>query len=738
VQPVAAAFLVDDDAGANPVDVTDILNNSLIDAANIATLDRAGTGKPFLMIFTTRPVQSLKLYIENLNTEDPSTSAWEYWNGTSWTSYLGTDNTLNGTISMGQSGTVELTGHTDTVVKLKHFEELYLYAYLVELQDGGGNVATAGISRITVDTAMQSIKNVWDGVYREPIQCQWYDLSETATYDYTLQSNEPSYVSVPIGAVINGMAISDATPNGDYMYVMFTEQMAAIRFTMLGSLINSNASTLEFDYWNGTVWTTLTIGGHNWIDGTSGFKQTGVVSWTPQSEEVPQTLYSSFGYAYRIRTTVAAISGAVGSDPDTVVIDLIAGIPSQQVVRPFDFAVQYKNRVMLCSYSAGNKSNRVDYSSANAPDVYNGVDTSDNGTYSLQFGGIEPIKAAVQLYNRFGSNILTMLLILKETEIFLMVGDTPDDFKQYPVSATLGCPAPLTLATAEVNFEGDETNLTRNVAIWLSNSGPLMFDGAVLSPIRGIENYFDPNDDEYIEWDSIQNARGWIDTTYKEYNMLIPSSSGQVSNNRWFVYDLVRRKWYLKDTGLAEVPQAAFQVATVAGERMVYGGIDLGRIVHLDDSTTWDVSTGITQSVKTGDFFPSKNIWDETCIRKFKLLTHKFEDVTDENILNIFYFGDTDDLSGAGVSFSGTEYTGHNVEFTDTLEVEWQSTPTVSINVNQDIGTRRVLKINTDHNYIGWAHAFKFEITTSTVTGGFRPISWGIQYYVNKKDNKAT
>jgi hypothetical protein len=266
-----------------------------------------------------------------------------------------------------------------------------------------------------------------------------------------------------------------------------------------------------------------------------------------------------------------------------------------------------------------------------------------------------------------------------------------------------------------------------------------MFDGAVLSPIRGIENYFDANRTEYIEWDSILNARGWVDTANKEYNLLIPSGDSQVKNNIWFVYDLVRRKWYLKNTGVAETPQAGFQVVGTSGERIVYGGIDTGYMVHLENSPTWDSSVGITQTIKTGDFFPSKNVWDQTTIRKFKLLLNKFSDTSDVNVLNIFYFGNTDTLSGAGVSFVNTDFTGVNVNFTDRLnEVTWNSIPTVSLDVNENIGSRRILKINKDRNHIGWSHAFKFQITTTNETGGFKPIAWGVQYRVEKKDNKAT
>ena len=736
-QPVAAAFLVETSTGVNdyPVDVTDIINNNLTDSDNIVTIDRNGD-HDFLMIFTTRPIQSAYMYIETANTVD-STQTWQYWNGTGWSlDVMNTDGTRPAAKSMAQDGEIVLDAHTDNLVKLKHYEELYLYAYIIELVDGTEQ-ATAGISRLTVNPAFQSIKDVWDGVYRPPIQFQWYELAETAYYDYTLQSNVPSSLAAIVGADISGMLVSDATPNGDYAYVMFAEQVAAIRFTMLANLINKNATVLQFDYWDGNAWVTLTNGSHEWVDGTIGFKQTGLMSWTPQTDEKPQTLFSSFGYAYRIRATIAAIDGDAVAD-ESVIIDFISGVPIQKTVKPFDFPAQYKSRVMLCGYSAGNEGNRIDFSAASGPDVYNGVDTSNGGKDSLKFGGIEKVTAATQLYNRFGSNILTMFLVLKETEVFIMVGDTPYDFRQYPVSNSLGCPAPLTLATAEVNFDQDESNLTRNVAIWLSNAGPLMFDGAVLSPIRGIENYFDPNADEYIEWSNIANARGWIDTAYKEYNLMIPSGSSQSLNNVWFVYDLVRRKWYLKDTGFAETPQAAFQVIGTSGERVVYGGIDTGYMIQFENSATWEEDTAITQSVKTGDFFPSKNMWDETTIRKFKLLARKFSNTSDTNVLNVFYYNNTDGLSGSGVSFGGDETNGVFVTFTDQDTHEWVGVPTVSLDVNSDIGSKRIVKINRDHNYIGWAHAFKFQISTTNAVGGFKPMAWGVQYRTEKKDNKAT
>ena len=63
----------------------------------------------------------------------------------------------------------------------------------------------------------------------------------------------------------------------------------------------------------------------------------------------------------------------------------------------------------------------------------------------------------------------------------------------------------------------------RNVAIWLSASGPMIFDGGVLSPIKGIDKYFDNTESVAINFDAIGSASGWYDPVNREYNLLLPS-----------------------------------------------------------------------------------------------------------------------------------------------------------------------------------------------------------------------
>jgi len=341
---------------------------------------------------------------------------------------------------------------------------------------------------------------------------------------------------------------------------------------------------------------------------------------------------------------------------------------------------------------------------------------------------------------------------MKDTELFILTGNGPYDYQIYPVSQTVGCPAPQTLAVAEVGFEVGK-GLTRNVAIWLSHYGPMMFDGAVLAPIQGINNYFDPNDSDYIEWDAMSKSRGWIDQTYKEYNLIIPTQAGQTTNNTWLVYDLIRKKWFKKDTGAAEMPQCGFNVMDVnTGEQKVYGGIDTGYMVELERGTSWnstwsDVTdgTGIEQKVRTGDFFPSDNIWDFTILRKLKILCKKLPASASTTTLQIVSWNNAAESGSNVIWQDSNSASGINVDFTDmdvdsdgVNETQWESASTATIDLSLNVGQTRIIRLIQDLNTQGWVHAYEFTTTTTDAIKGWQPLMWGVQFRVERKDNKAT
>ena len=407
--------------------------------------------------------------------------------------------------------------------------------------------------------------------------------------------------------------------------------------------------------------------------------------------------FGSTGYSYKI-TFDGTLSGKLDSGTTDVHIDLVGGIPAQLTVAPFKFPSKYRDRVLLCGYPKAGEGNRVDYSLTNAPDVWNGFETSMGGLQSLYFGGDEELTCGTQIYNRFGANVFAMWVALKKNETYLLLGSTPDPestdyFRIYPVSRNIGCPAPLTLDTAEVGYQVS-TEVVRQVAIWLSSSGPVLFDGAVLMPLTGIENYFDRQNSECINFDYISISRGWYDSNYSEYNLVIPSGSGQTVPNIWLVYDLKLKRWYEKNTGAANYPWSAWEIIDTTGIKYYYSGVSTGYMYRLENGDDW-AGTAISQVVETGDFFPTEDIWYETLIRQVKLVAAR--------------------ISQGGASVSIDHYADTATSSSSLTAVDLTS------------GSARLVKDTQNTNILGWAHRLKFTSSRSGTTDPFEPIAWGIR-----------
>ncbi len=628
------------------------------------------------LVGSTRPLKGVKFYVEDANIQTSTYTVKEF-TGASWTVLSHVDGISSGGIALAQTGTVAFSSTVNSS-RVKYLEDLLLYWYQFELSDG-----EATISFVTVDADFQPIVDIWDGVFRTPIQFQ---LSTGA--DYTLEVNEQS------SSVGSFVAVLDAFANSDDLFVMFDDRITAVDWRVFSARTNTTANSVTISYWDGATYTSVgTVSDGTALSGKS-LGQSGVMSWNAPSaeEEFPRALYGVFGHVYKIEWNVTLDA--------EVEVDTVWGVPAQLDVMPFKFPSQFKNRALLAGYTKGKQGNRVDYSLSNAADVWNGEESSMDGIQSLYFGNEEDLTAGTQLYNRFGSNIFATWIAFKDGETYLLVGDGPESYRIFPISYNIGCPAPLTLATAEMGYQLSK-EIVRNVAIWLSYSGPMLFDGAVMVPIRGIEKYFDPADSDYISRANIERARGWFDTTYDEYNLLI-STGSSTDNDTWLVYDLKRQRWYEKVP--ATYPQSAWQVMDTAGFRCVYAGLDDGFVVRLEESTTWN-GTAIDYVWETGDFFPTGSMWDQTTMRYLKLIS---EVIAEDADIAVTHYTDT--------AATGSPLSVHAL----------------------DSGANRINRTTQAMNGTGWTHRFKFSVSMGDGAGAVEkaliPLGWGYQFYVERED----
>jgi hypothetical protein len=699
-----------------------------------------------LIFMTTRQQMAAWFEMSAYNTNAASPE-WYEWRGndTGWVLLTESEDTTDSPAgdTLGQDG-YHLWEFTAGTAVPRHFQDLYLYSYYVKFDA----TIDATIKSIQSYGGFQELDDVWDGVYRQAIEAQFYFDDTSAYEDYTLFVNQSSLSDAFIAMDISWM------DENDHGVWMFEEQLSGIKVTMLQGKVNAETSYLTMYYWNGATWTELSI-----VDGTSPntsgdpdpgadgskyiqtFGQSGTVSWEPPADEEKTTLFGSSGYAYKFEVS-SQLTGTAHTDDNEVGIDFLSGIPALLENPPaFDFSAMFRERAMLGAALSTGEGNRMDYSLTSTPDVWNGTDTSMNGLQSLYYGGSEKLTGAVQLFNRFGSAIYSMLLVFKNRELYMLVGSDPDSFEIFPVSDTIGCPCPLTIAAAEVGLELGQ-GITRNIALWISHSGPMMFDGAVLTPIRGMETFFDPNSDNYVNWDYMKNARGWIDMNYKEYNVIFPTASA-TSPTVWIVYDLVRRKWFRKVPDI--MPLSGWSVMDTQGEQYTFGGVPIasttGQIMKLDKSNSW-AGGDITQRLKTGDFWPTKNIWDITTLRKFT--TYVARVVEDGVSLNVDMFIDTNEDSGAGVIWQdGHAANGGSVIWTDGSstnggDVVWSGAIAATLSLNTAQGNQRILKAVKDLNRVGWCHAFEWTVATNDTNKGFRPITWGLRFRIERKGDTAT
>ena len=687
---------------ANPRDFSSEMSNRLTTSAEIMGV--LATARQYL-IGTTRPAQAFYIEIETANATNPTTLAVEEWSSNTWTTVTTiVDGTKTGAISHATSGWITFDS-TVATANAVYLENTMLYYYRITISDG-----TCEISRILADMPFQECVDIWDGVYRTCIAA-FALVNTVGPGDYTLEINEPSNIDFPIGMRI-GQFFTDA---GDLIHFCFEEPQTALDVKMMAEVVNTNASNAVIKYWDGDSWEAVA----GLIDGTKvateTLGQSGTLTWSPVARglEKQHERYGITGYWYQL-TTSAALSGA---DSEAILIDFIQGVPTPRPVYGMRFPARFQGRMFRGCDVQADELNALDYTASATIDVHNGLDTSDRGQ-RIYVGGPEELMAATPIYNRFGSSIYETLLIFKQSETHLLWGTNPGDFKLFQISQSYGCPAPLTLASAEMGYEMAE-GAFRNIAIWLSYRGPVIFDGAVIIPIRGIDLYFDPRKTDTVINDTyMQDSFAWFDPFWMEYNLVIPSGDATRPDTQ-LVYDLLRKRWWkcVYDGGSDDLPQFGFIAKDDAGSVYPYLIRDDGHMLRFGFGTDWD-GNDLVHRVKTADLFPSGSIWHETKIVEFKL-AHQlpdFETIDQEIDINILYYPNGEDTSNTLNVMSLTladEQVEKNLLAEDGEEILTEAGENIIIDV---LVGRRYKRENQSLNRIARSHQFEFYRTSTTLS----------------------
>jgi hypothetical protein len=543
--------------------------------ANFSTPVRAyAAAQNWFLIGSKRPLQGIKLYVKNANTET-STMTGQEWSGASWTTLTLTDGTASGGVSLAQTGTVSFAS-TASTSKPRYLNGLALYWYQFAVSTG-----TATVYYATVDAPIQEIRNIWDGVETYPVKCLKYD--GTTYKDYTDSVGDGSNSTY---ADLSSFATTHQ------LYLGFLEPQQGFSLGFVAGSENSNASVTTVKAWDGSTWVTLTSAN----DGTDSAGKTlakgGVISFQAATagNEFKRAIADEFPlYYYQI-----TVSSNLDAD---VKVSEITGITAPPAMSVYKFSETFQNKLFLFNEKSGGK-NKAIYSVTNAPDIFNGTDSGE-----IVFGDKTELTAAAVVYNVFTDSAVEQLLVTKKNETWRLSGDTLQTWTLKKISSNVGCVAPLTMVSAEtIDTSPDQK---RTVAVWVSDRGPVMSTGSSVIPIYDdIKCYWDPNDSRYIPTAWQSKSVGRYDTQTRSYKLLIASGAASTFLNTELEFSFVNKEWtkiYRENATGANPLQSIWPVWDTNGIGYTYGGGKDGKVYRLENGNTWNSVANIAQYLHTKD-----------------------------------------------------------------------------------------------------------------------------------------
>lgn len=654
-------------------DYTEQLRNSLTDSTNRAILTKSST--MLFYVGATMPLKGFKCYFDSVSTKNNSTGTLvvQYWSGSAWTAVSSlVDATSSGNKPLRVTGTVSFAS-TASLSKPKVIDGTALHWYRTS---SSGVATNSHMARLTCNTPMQQIVDVWDGILRDTVSFELYN--GTSYTEYNVNVLDDSYTANSSQTFVN---ISGA---GYHLVSGYLERTMAIEFHIISGSGNTTASVLTVQYSSdGVNWSNVT----GLVDGTAtsgkSMNQSGVVSWNSPNEnaEFLTTIESEVPLYYYKLTWSAALN-----NPTKVYY--VGGITTPVIIRGYKHATLSKNRLWLVNNEDGKKNSAI-CSSVDTPNVWNGEDTQE-----FTFGDESEITGVRSLYSVIGSSIFEILLFFKRDSLFGVTGATPDEFSKFEISLLDGLVAPSTLKRA-ISYLN---NNPMNILIWQGAKGMYLFENKIVIPIHeDIKNFFDPRESNTRKLHSsyIEKSVGFIDKENLEYHWLFADGSSTGNLNREFAFDLVRGSWYEVNRGSSATLQFGCEVVDTNSNRYNYGFRNNGIMCRLENGNHFN-SNAINHELWPGDVaLDNKRTMSVVALRKLRLI-NKSTTATSASIIVKHY---VDSKTNASSSFTLSP-------------------------VRTGYRTTDIKKSMAGQPH-GIFHSLKFNISTTNESVGFTPIYLG-------------
>lgn len=651
-----------------------------------------GTTDTYLYVGSIMPLEGVKFYVSTANASS-ATASIDYWSGSAWTSVSSlSDGTASGGASLAQTGTMTFDS-TASTAKVKSIKGVVLYWYRIVITTLDDNT---GVYYVTVQTPFQKIKDIWNGISNKAVSFYLYD----GVYnDYTGNVREDDYDSGDAGTYVN----LDGLTTSQYVICGFDERQTGVRCNIVGSKGNDTANTTAtVSYWDGADWVSVGTITDDTSEGNISFAQSGLITWNALSDGVE--FRTEFTGAPKEDESVINITGQSpslyyykisfdqtlsGDASDHLYLVNLTGIPAQKTISEYKFPLNAMDRLWLFSDQKGAKNESI-CTAESTTNVFNGDDS-----IRLVWGDESETTGGAWLFSQYGASIYSILLVFKKNEMWALIGNNPDEWRQYRVSSSIGCVAPETIKVIELPSEKAQGVNRSSVVIFQGANGIYMTDGRPPVLIsEDIGDLFDKREGN-INQSIIDESFAFPDLANREYHWSF-GQNGVIDTE--YVFDYNRMRWFEIDRPSAL--QAGVEVEDTNGVTYTYGFIDTGYMLRLENGNSFD-GTAIDHTLWLGDIaMHGDGVVSLETDAEYHILVAVTK--TTSNDITVTHYGDS-------------STTGNNI----TMVPRKSGYRTVRTSKHQKLGA---------HIF----HSWKFAISTDDETTGFEPLFFVCLYTVKR------